>query len=202
MWVLWNLSPKPLKLAELFVLAGEVFGGGGSYVGYGHRPALLSGVQWNELVWSKWLTDPLTDWWTLVKGKIERERCDVFRKWRYSELSWELSEPMTSIWLVSSRICSKTQYCGQRRRARPAKTCQKIPKKTPLSAESYRRQDWRKYADSRGDPNRSSVAETKTRISEILSDLMSQSHVLKVVENSQCFLILIIPHLLVSTIRW
>ena len=85
---------------------------------------------------------------------------------------------------------------------RPAKTCQKIPKKRPLSAESYRRQDWRKYADSRGDPNRSSVAETKTRMSEILSELTSQSHVLKVVENSQCFLILIIPHLLVSTIRW
>ena len=86
--------------------------------------------------------------------------------------------------------------------SRPAKTCRKIPKKTPLSAESYRSQDWRKYADSRGDPNRSSVAETKTRMSEILSELTSQSHVLKVVENSQCFLILIIPHLLVSTIRW
>ena len=117
MWVLWNRSQKPAKLAELFVLGREVFGGEASCVGYGHRPALLSGVQWNELVWSEWLTESLTDWWTLVKGKSERERCDVFREWRYSELSRELSEPMTSIWLVSSRICSKTQYCGRRRRA-------------------------------------------------------------------------------------
>lgn len=80
MWVLWNRSQKPAKLAELFVLGREVFGGEASCVGYGHRPALLSGVQWNELVWSEWLTESLTDWWTLVKGKSERERCDVFRK--------------------------------------------------------------------------------------------------------------------------
>ena len=80
MWVLWNQSPKPAKLAELFVLAREVFGGEASCVGYGHRPVFLSGVQWNELVWSERLTDSLTDWWTLVKGKSERERCDVFRK--------------------------------------------------------------------------------------------------------------------------
>lgn len=80
MWVLWNRSQKPAKVAELFVLGREVFGGEASYVGYGHRPALLSGVQWNELVWSEWLTESLTDWWTLVKGKSERERCDVFRK--------------------------------------------------------------------------------------------------------------------------
>lgn len=80
MWVLWNWSQKPAKLAELFVLGREVFGGEASCVGYGHRPALLSGVQWNELVWSEWLTESLTDWWTLVKGKSERERCDVFRK--------------------------------------------------------------------------------------------------------------------------
>lgn len=80
MWVLWNRSQKPAKVAELFVLGREVFGGEASCVGYGHRPALLSGVQWNELVWSEWLTESLTDWWTLVKGKSERERCDVFRK--------------------------------------------------------------------------------------------------------------------------
>ena len=80
MWVLWNRSQKPAKLAELFVLGREVFGGEASCVGYGHRPTLLSGVQWNELVWSEWLTESLTDWWTLVKGKSERERCDVFRK--------------------------------------------------------------------------------------------------------------------------
>lgn len=80
MWVLWNRSQKPAKVAEFFVLGREVFGGEASCVGYGHRPALLSGVQWNELVWSEWLTESLTDWWTLVKGKSERERCDVFRK--------------------------------------------------------------------------------------------------------------------------
>ena len=122
-------------------------------------------------------SDWLSHWLTgepLWRERVNAKDVMCLEKWRYSELSWELSEPMTSIWLVSSRICSKTQYCGQRRRARPAKTCQKIPKKTPLSAESYRRQDWRKYADSRGDPNRSSVAETITRMSKILSELTSQ----------------------------
>ena len=177
MWVLWNLSPKPAKLAELFVLAREVFGGGGSYVGYGHRPALLSGVQWNELVWSEWLTDSLTDWLTLVKGKSERERCDVFRKMEVFravlravraydfDMTRELPHLFKNAVLWTAAAC---------RVSRPAKTCRKIPKKTPLSAESYRSQDWRKYADSRGDPNRSSVAETKTRMSKILSELTSQ----------------------------
>ena len=197
MWVLWNRSQKPAKVAELFVLGREVFGGEASCVGYGHRPAFLSGVQWNELVWSEWLTgEPLWKERVNAKGVMCSENGGI----------QSCPESCQSLWL---RYDSWAHGFVRKRSTvdgggvpRPAKTCQKIPKKTPLSAESYRRQDWRKYADSRGDPNRSSVAETKTRMSEILSELTSQSHVLKVVENSHFFLILIIPNLLVSMIRW
>lgn len=139
MWVLWNRSQKPAKVAELFVLGREVFGGEASCVGYGHRPALLSGVQWNELVWSEWLTESLTDWWTLVKGKSERERCDVFRKMEVFravlravraydfDMTRELPHLFENAVLWTAAACASRQNMPKDTEKDTAK-CRKLPK--------------------------------------------------------------------------
>lgn len=122
------------------------------------------------------VTDWLTDWLVNPCERKERAR----KMWCVQKNGGIQSCPESSqsLWLRydswAPGFVRKRSTVDSGGEPRPAKTCQKIPKKRPLSAESYRRQDWRKYADSRGDPNRSSVAETKTRMSKILSELTSQ----------------------------